>query len=115
MARAIVVKTHTSNGDYNDRNRRGYVSIEIKARELAQRDDEWRGVMYNDYEAGAKLRKALNKDVIKLIKELYPDSKIAFSQKAGCSCGCSPGYYVKNASGESILKNGITVFVEIVD
>ena len=115
MAKAIIHSTHQSVYDYQQARRRGYVSVQIEATELKQRDEEWRGVMYRDYEAGAKLRQTLNKDVIGLLKELYPDSKIAFSQKAGCSCGCSPGYYVKNASGESILKNGITVFVWIVD
>lgn len=115
MAKAIIHSTHKSVYDYQQARRRGHVSIQIDATELKQRDDEWRGVMWNDYEAGAKLRKALLRDVVKLLKELYPDSKVAFSQKAGCSCGCSPGYYVKDASGNSLIPNGTTVFVELVD
>jgi len=115
MAKAIIHSTRQSIREYRVTPRKGHVSIAIKATELAERDSEWRSVMYGDYEAGAKLRKALNKDVIKLIKTLYPDSKVAFSQKAGCNCGCSPGYYVKDASGKSMIPNGTTVFVEIVD
>lgn len=116
MAKAIIHSTHVSKGDYREMRRRGYVSIAIQATELKQRDDEWRGVMWREDETkGEKLRKALIKDVIKLLKELYPDSRIAFSQKAGCHCGCSPGFYVKDASGKSLIPNGTTVFVEIVD
>lgn len=116
MAQAIITKTHVSAYDYNEMRRRGHVSIEIKATELAQRDDEWRSVMWSENETkGETLRKALLKDVIKLLKELYPDSKVTFSQKAGCRCGCSPGYYVKDANGNSMIPNGTTVFVEIVD
>lgn len=116
MAKAIIVKMHGSQYDYNEMRQRGHVSIEIKATELKRRDEEWRSVMWNEGEAaGAKLRKVLIKDVIKLLKELYPDSKITFSQKAGCHCGCSPGFYVKDASGKSLIHNGSTAFVEIVD
>lgn len=115
MAKAIITKTHVSVSDYRETKRKGYASIQIKAAELKQRDDDWRGVMYNEYEAGSKLRKALLRDVVKLLKELYPDSKVAFSQKAGCNCGCSPGFYVKDAAGKSLIPNGTTVFVEIVD
>ena len=115
MAKAIVHSTHVSVYDYQQARRRGHVSVQIEATELKQRDDEWRGVMYNDYEAGAKLRRVVIKDVIKLLKGLYPDSKISFNQKAGCTCGCSPGFYVKDATGKSLIPNGTTVFVEIVD
>ncbi len=116
MAKAIIVKTYTSHHDYNEMRRRGYVSIEIKAADLAARDTEWRSVMWQESEtAGAKLRQALIKDVIRAMKELYPDSKITFSHKAGCRCGCSPGYYVKDATGKSLIPNGTTVFVELVD
>ena len=115
MAKAIIHSTHQSVYDYQQARRRGYVSVQIEATELKRRDDEWRGVMWGNYEAGAKLRQTLNKDVIGLLKELYPDSKIAFSQKAGCSCGCSPGFYVKDATGKSLIPNGTTVFVGIVD
>lgn len=116
MAKAIITNTHKSVYDYQQARRRGYVAIDIKATELAKRDNEWRSVMWQESEtAGAKLRKALIKDVIKLIKTLYPDSKVTFNQKAGCRCGCSPGYYVKNANGNSLIPNGTTVFVDLVD
>lgn len=116
MAKAIITHTHQSVYDYQQARRRGYVAIEIKATDLVERDNEWRSVMWKEDEtAGAKLRRALIRDVVKLLKELYPDSKIAFSQKAGCSCGCSPGYYVKTQAGNSLIPNGTTVFVEIVD
>ena len=116
MAKAIIHSTHTSVYDYQQARRRGHVSIEIKAADLAERDSEWRSVMWQDDETvGAKLRRALIRDVIKLLKGLYPDSKISFSQKAGCTCGCSPGYYVKDANGNSMIPNGNTVFVDLVD
>lgn len=36
---------------------------------------------------------------IKALKTIFPEAvSIKFSQKAGCSCGCSPGYIVKTNS-----------------
>jgi hypothetical protein len=40
-----------------------------------------------------------NKINAKALKELFPDAlSIKFSAKAGCRCGCSPGYIVKQDS-----------------
>lgn len=34
----------------------------------------------------------------------YPaDTKVSWSQKAGCGCGCSPGFIVKNEMGTDIF------------
>ena len=50
---------------------------------------------YNDYK----------KDVIPEIltaMELPSDTKVRWSQKAGCSCGCSPGFVLDDVHGVSV-------------
>ncbi len=39
-----------------------------------------------------------------------PDAKVSWSQKAGCSCGCSPGFIVKHPG--HVPKD---VFVNVVE
>ena len=40
--------------------------------------------------------KQATKTNLKALKELFPDAtSIKFSRKAGCSCGCSPGYIMR--------------------
>lgn len=33
---------------------------------------------------------------------LPADTKVSFSQKCGCRCGCSPGFYIKDHWGKKI-------------
>ena len=44
-----------------------------------------------------KVKTLASKEHTKALKELFPDAhSIKFSSKAGCRCGCSPGYIVKH-------------------
>lgn len=47
---------------------------------------------------------------INAFKHLFPDAtSIKFSAKAGCSCGCSPGYIVKTESYLKGTNNWVTI------
>jgi len=44
------------------------------------------------------------------LKQLFPDAtSIKFSAKAGCSCGCSPGYLVKTEPSKHGCDHWVTV------
>jgi hypothetical protein len=44
------------------------------------------------------------------LKELFPEAvSIKFSQKAGCTCGCSSGYIVKTNSTQLDTNNWVTI------
>jgi hypothetical protein len=44
----------------------------------------------------SKVCQLTSKQHVKALKELFPESStIRFSAKAGCRCGCSPGYVMK--------------------
>jgi hypothetical protein len=44
-----------------------------------------------------KVKTLATKEHTKALKELFPDAhSIKFSSKAGCRCGCSPGYIIKH-------------------
>lgn len=59
-------------------------------------DKEWK-----DY--NRKLLAAWRPLVKQLVDLLHPDhGKISFSRKAGCSCGCSPGWIVDGWFGENV-------------
>lgn len=51
-------------------------------------------------------RKKLLPQVVDILKELHDinltNSKFNWSQKAGCSCGCSPAFLVSNSYGYEI-------------
>ena len=45
----------------------------------------------------SKVSRLANKHHITSLKELFPESdEIRFSAKAGCRCGCSPGFIMKH-------------------
>lgn len=44
----------------------------------------------------AKMKSAATKLTVAAMREVFGETaKIAYSHKAGCSCGCSPGYKVR--------------------
>ena len=47
---------------------------------------------------------------IKALKTIFPEAvSIKFSAKAGCSCGCSPGYIVQTNSTSLGTNNWVTI------
>jgi len=50
-------------------------------------------------------RSVWRKITLQVMREYgFQNSKITFSQKAGCGCGCSPGFIVD-------IKNGLEMFI----
>ena len=46
--------------------------------------------------AWTKVKNAVSKLIAESLRQVFVDDyKISFSSKAGCKCGCSPGYVVK--------------------
>lgn len=51
-----------------------------------------------------------NKINARALKELFPEAtSIKFSAKAGCTCGCSPGFIVKTESYLKGTNNWVTI------
>lgn len=58
----------------------------------------------------SKICREATKINIQAFKELFPDAtSIKFSVKAGCRCGCSPGYIVKTNSAVNGTNNWVTI------
>lgn len=55
--------------------------------ELSQTDSRRKQIAWAKDYFGPTLKKILNRDV-----------ELKFSQKAGCSCGCSPGFIIQDGS-----------------
>ena len=58
----------------------------------------------------SKAKRLANKYVYKQLKELVPCKSILYSRTAGCSCGCSPGYFVNEPELEE--HKGISAWVD---
>lgn len=58
----------------------------------------------------SKVCREANKLNIQAIKDLFPEAtSIKFSQKAGCTCGCSPGFIVNTESHLQGTNNWVTI------
>lgn len=62
----------------------------------------------------AKAKRLAHKYIYKQLKELVPCKSILYSRNAGCSCGCSPGFFVNEPelqehTGVSMWVKGIVV------
>lgn len=59
-----------------------------------------------------KVKRIATKAHISALQELFPDAtSIRYSRKAGCRCGCSPGYLVKMSGAH--YSNGKDHWVDI--
>ena len=58
----------------------------------------------------SKAKRLANKYVYKQLKELVPCKSILYSRTAGCSCGCSPGYFITEPELEE--HKGISAWVD---
>jgi hypothetical protein len=57
-----------------------------------------------------KISRMATKTTLASLKELFPEAlRITFSAKAGCRCGCSPGYIMKHPANQF----GRTFWVDI--
>ena len=90
----------TSNRSRNSKGANGWADSRIYVDSNATKfiDDEFFS-MYKVYHLDFKCkawaaigREAHNLNVAELKSVLGPNAKIVYSHKAGCSCGCSPGY-----------------------
>jgi hypothetical protein len=62
----------------------------------------------------SKVCRLATKAAIKALKEVFPyASDIKFSAKAGCTCGCSPGYVIKENS--NVIGKNYWVTIEATD
>lgn len=57
----------------------------------------------------SKAKRLANKYIYKQIKELVPCKSVLYSRTAGCSCGCSPGYFINEPELEE--HKGISAWV----
>jgi hypothetical protein len=58
----------------------------------------------------SKVCRLATKAATKALKELFPNAlSIRFSAKAGCNCGCSPGYIVKEKTNEYGKNHWVTI------
>ena len=49
----------------------------------------------------SKVSRMATRAALSSLKELFPEAlKLTFSAKAGCRCGCSPGYIMKHPSNQ---------------
>lgn len=70
--------------------------------------DKWfmsKGIYNFDYKCRtwSKLKKVVNKLNIDAMRTVFGDKcDIVYSVNAGCSCGCSPGFKVRNLSHEQM-------------
>ena len=57
-----------------------------------------------------QLGRLVNKKVISKIQNLFGTDEIKYSAKAGCNCGCSPGYKITHAAQ---YVNGQTFWLDV--
>ena len=59
--------------------------------------------------AWSKAKRLAHKYIYKQLKELVPCKSILYSRNAGCSCGCSPGFFVNEPELEE--HKGVSIWV----
>lgn len=61
-----------------------------------------------------KIKRIVDKLNIEALKIIFPEQcTIRFSHKTGCSCGCSPGYRVRNVASNNFAYNNSDVWVTV--
>lgn len=106
--KAIITKTNRSN-----RRGRSVVYISSPLDKVADDFASKHGIYNLQFKCKTwnKVCREVTKRTAETLKELFVEATaITFSSKAGCSCGCSPGYIIKH---ESPYKAGDDVWVDI--
>lgn len=72
---------------------------------LSKLADEWydeAGIWRLSYKSKVwnKITRKVNSNITSLLKEYFKTKKVQYSSKAGCNCGCSPGYVVRSIFSE---------------
>lgn len=61
-----------------------------------------------------KIKRLVDKLNIEALKIIFPEEcTIRFSHKTGCSCGCSPGYRVRNVTSRNFAYYNNNVYVTV--
>lgn len=97
--KATITKSHSR----RNKTDRSVVYIESPLDTLADKFATEHGVYGLPYKCDTwrKLCREVTKQTVSTLKELFVEAlSIKFSSKAGCTCGCSPGYIVKHGAGQ---------------
>lgn len=87
MARLKVTEINSRTRDWRDRQQKVRVYIGV------QGENVWDNLLNRFDRPYVLYREEVMPKVLEHL-ELPPDTKFRWSQKAGCSCGCSPGFVV---------------------
>ena len=96
--KATLTKSSPISSDFRKRPGRSIVYVnsvlDKAADEFGTKYDVWNLPFKS--KTWSSVCRVINKATAELLRQLFPDAvSIKFSAKAGCSCGCSPGYIVK--------------------
>lgn len=114
--KAILTKT-TQVSDRRAKAGRNLVYIKSPFDDIADEFASAHGVWNLPFKSKtwSKICREATKINIQAFKHLFPDAvSIKFSAKAGCRCGCSPGYIVKTDSYLKGTNNWVTIEVSQV-
>lgn len=112
MMKAIIRKSEGSHHSNRRNAGRSIVYIESPFDKVADRWFTANRVMNLSFKCKTwnKISRMATKAALSSLKELFPEAlKITFSAKAGCRCGCSPGYIMKHQPNQY----GRTFWVDI--
>ena len=91
MKLITITKRPRRRNGYRDYNARPRLYIDYKDESVLEN-------LANRRSRPTTLYKAMLPEIIAKL-DLPPETKVSWSQKAGCQCGCSPGFILKSAYG----------------
>jgi len=92
---ALITKSRTRNNNVG----RSIVYVESPLNDIADKFASEHGIYHLQFKSKTwtKICREVSKATALTLEKLFPHAEsIKFSAKAGCKCGCSPGYVVKH-------------------
>jgi hypothetical protein len=110
--RATVTQTRKISSDQRRKQGRSLVYIESPFDKIADEFASQYGIFCLQFKckAWSQVCRMATKNAVQALKEIFPNAlEIKFSSKAGCSCGCSPGYVVKENTNDYGKNHWVTI------
>jgi hypothetical protein len=97
--RATITQTRETGHALRNKSGRSIVYVESNLNDIADKFAMANGIYELPFKSKTwnKVCRQVNKTLSTELKKLFPEAlNITFSAKAGCKCGCSPGYIMKH-------------------
>lgn len=97
--KATITQTRSISNPARNKSGRSIVYVESPLNDVADQFASEHGIYGLPFKCKtwSKVCRQVNKAHVVELKKLFPEAlEIRFSAKAGCSCGCSPGFIMKH-------------------